>query len=99
MAGLCDDTQERTCREEVGEENIEWTCSQCEKKKAADISPYTRKMLWIRRLRAGGYPFRPCDLTLEEWEDLARVEDMMQARERSRQAETMAAMLRQLIGR
>lgn len=98
LAGLCDARQEQTCREEVGE-NLAWTCAQCEKKKARDIHPYTRKMLWLRRLRAAGYPFRRCDLTMEEWEDLARLEDMIRTQDMVRQTDLLQTAVRQMIGR
>jgi hypothetical protein len=57
---------------------IEWTCSQCEKKKTGSISEYTGKMFRLRHLKLAGYPFKANDLSLEEWEDLGKIEDWMQ---------------------
>ena len=59
---------------------LPWTCSQCEKRKAEDLHEYTRKMFRIRHLKIAGYPFTANDLTLEEWEDLGRVEDVLKWR-------------------
>lgn len=76
--GLCNKDQERKCREETGDNLIEWTCSRCEKKKAEQLSEYTAKMFRLRRLKKAGCPFEPNSLTLEEWMDLGMVEEMMQ---------------------
>jgi len=39
-----------------------------------------------------GYPFRRNDLTVEEWEDLGRVEEFMQARNRNEQMQMMGTI-------
>lgn len=70
--GLCDDTERAACVEEVGEEMLEWQCSNCPKRRWQDLSPYTHKILRLRRLQQAGYPFEANDLELEEWEDLGR---------------------------
>jgi len=61
-------------------ENLDWTCANCPNTKAEDISQYTLSLFEIRRLRAAGYPYQKNDLTLEQWEDLGMMEDMMQGR-------------------
>jgi hypothetical protein len=71
--GLCTPAEEIKCLEEVGVDNLQWTCDQCPKKKAASIHPYTVKLLGLLELQKGGYPFVANDLTLEEWVDLGRV--------------------------
>lgn len=76
--GLCDDAQEKTCLAEVGDALLDWTCSQCEKKKSSDISPYTSQIFRLRKLRLAGYPFKADDLTYEEWLDLGAVEEWTQ---------------------
>jgi hypothetical protein len=74
---LCDAIQEKKCRQECGEELIEWTCSQCEKKRPGELNDYTLKMFKVRQLKKAGYPFTANDLTLEEWEDLGQVEEAL----------------------
>ena len=71
----CDSLQEKKCRKEFGEELMDWTCSQCEKKKADQLSPYMGKMFRLHHLKLAGYPFKADDLSPEEWEDLGKVEE------------------------
>lgn len=75
--GLCGEREQAKCLAEFGEELIEWTCSQCEKKKADDFDPYTVQLFSIRRLRLSGYPFKANDLSLETWEDLGVLEETL----------------------
>jgi len=41
-------------------------------------------MIGIRRMRNAGYPFKADDLTLEEWEDLAALEETLKALEKAK---------------
>jgi len=59
-------------------DNLEWTCKNCQKKRAEDLHPYTLKLLRIRMLREAGYPLCVNDLTYEEWLDLGRLEQCLQ---------------------
>ena len=96
-SGLCDEFSERKCREECGDDLLSWTCSQCEKKKATDLGEYTLKIFRLRLLKMGGYPFKPNALTVEEWEDLGRVEETMQAREKDGQFAALQRLLVQIF--
>ena len=68
--GVCDQLEQNECLEQFGEEWLAWACGECEKKRAEDISDWTFHILELRKLHKAGYPFRPNDLSLEEWEDL-----------------------------
>lgn len=77
-AGLCDKRRETACRNEAGDDEIlAWMCEKCELKRFKDLGPYTLKLLGIRRMRMAGYPFGKNDLSLEDWIDLARVEEAL----------------------
>lgn len=76
-SGICGEEEEAKCGNEFGDK-LEWTCKECKKKKAGDLDLYTMKLLRIRGLRMGGYPFSANDLTPEEWEDLGKVEQWVQ---------------------
>ena len=45
----------------------------------------------------GGYPFKPNALTVEDWEDLGRVEEAMQAREKQAQLTALQQILVQIF--
>jgi hypothetical protein len=78
-SGICSRKEEEKCCNEFGD-NLDWACANCGKKKSAedlDISPYTIKMLRVRLLRLGGYPFKRNDLTPEEWEDQGKIEQWL----------------------
>jgi len=74
--GLCTEKDEKVCREKHGK-YLEWTCENCPKKKADEIMDYTRKMLRVWRLQRAGFPMSANDLTLEEWEDLGRMKEVL----------------------
>lgn len=76
-AGLCGEQEEQKCAAE-NEDNLAWACSVCEKKKAADLHDYTKKLLRLRMLKIAGYPLAADDLTLEEWIDLGRLEQCLE---------------------
>lgn len=75
-SGICGEKEEAKCENEFGDK-LKWACGKCEKKKAEDLDLYTMKLLRIRGLRMGGYPFKANDLTPEEWEDLGKVEQWL----------------------
>ena len=76
-AGVCDDRERQKCKNEMGD-SLEWACRNCPKNTEADIGEYTGKLLRVRSLRMAGYPLDANDLTLEEWEDLGRIEQWLQ---------------------
>ena len=76
--GLCGPETEEECRDEVGQENLEWTCKQCPKKKADDLHPYTAKLIELLAMQRGGYPFQADDLTRDEWIDLGRLKEALE---------------------
>ncbi len=63
--------------EEFGE--LEEVCPDCDRKRWGDLSAYTRKLLWLRRIQKGGYPFGANDHSLGEWADLGRVNEALDA--------------------
>lgn len=93
-AGLCSGADREKCAAEFGD-NLEWTCTNCEKKRAADLSPYTIKLLRLRNLRQAGYPLQANDLTLEEWLDLGDLENALPSSESS----LLAGMMQLLTAR
>ena len=77
--GLCDAAEQARCREEIDDDdNLEWACKQCEKKKLADLHDYTIKLIGLHNLQTAGYPLSAGDLTLEEWQDLGRLKLCLQ---------------------
>jgi hypothetical protein len=60
-----------------GEKEQAWACAHCATCRPQDLHPYTLKLLRLRLLQAGGYPFRRNDLTIEEWMDLGRITDAL----------------------
>lgn len=50
-----------------------WACGNCPRRRASDLHPYTHKLLRLRDLQLGGYPFRADDLSIEEWIDLGQI--------------------------
>ncbi len=77
LTNACTEAERRKCEAEFGD-NLEWTCERCPKKRPEDIHPYTMKILRLRRLIRAGYPFQANDLTVEEWEDLATANEMIE---------------------
>lgn len=80
--GLCDENQEAKCEAENGQ-LLEWSCIHCPKKKPEDLNPYTLKLVKMMELQAAGYPFRPNDLTMEEWYDIGKVKRWLETKEQS----------------
>lgn len=64
--------EEAACREDNGADP-DWACANCPKKRAADLSPYTNKLLGLYSLQEAGYPFRANDIEYQEWIDLGRL--------------------------
>ena len=62
-----------------GEWAQEWACGECRTRRPRDLAPYTVKLLRLRQMQTGGYPFRANDLTIEEWIDLGRLADVLRA--------------------
>lgn len=78
-SGICSREDREKCRIEMGE-NLDWACSHCKKARSEDdldLHPYTLKLLRIRVMKMGGYPFKANDLTVEEWEDLGNIEQCL----------------------
>jgi len=75
--GLCGQADLDKCLEEF-EDLIEWNCKNCPKKRAEDLSDWTRHLLRLRRLQLGGYPFAANDLDLDVWMDLGKVNECLQ---------------------
>jgi hypothetical protein len=63
----------------MDEPELAWACENCPKKKAEDLHPYTWKLLRLRRLKLAGYPFCADDLTVEEWMDLGKIEELLRS--------------------
>jgi|LGVF01.1.fsa_nt_gb hypothetical protein len=78
--GLCTEKVEEECKLEFGSKYT-WACKDCKKKKPEEISPYTLKLLQIRLLMKGGYPFAANDLSKEDWMDLGVVEQWLHTQE------------------
>lgn len=74
--GLCTENEKKKCEAEFGV-NIEWACANCPQKRPEDLSPYTVKLLSVRKLQKAGYPLEANDLTLEEWFDLGLICQML----------------------
>ena len=73
--------EEAKCIEDIGgEEAQEWACENCKTKRPQDLNPYTVKLLRLRQMKNGGYPFEANDLTLEEWIDLGRIAEALDIR-------------------
>lgn len=59
--------------QEYGPAGLDWACGNCPKRRESDLHPYTVKLLTLRALQRGGYPFSADDLSLEEWVDLGNL--------------------------
>lgn len=59
--------------EEYGPDGLRWACSNCPKKRSADLHAYTKKLLHIKAMQDGGYPYGKNDLTVDEWLDIGQV--------------------------
>ena len=55
-------------------------CEQCEKKKSSEINPYVYRLLRLRKLSKGGYPFSKNDLDYQTWLDLGTLNDMLDSK-------------------
>ena len=75
---ICNPDRELTaCREEFGD-NVEWACENCPKARLDRLSGRTMKVVFLRTLQAGGYPYEAEELSLEDWLALglaAEIED------------------------
>lgn len=54
-------------------------CKRCPRREAKP-SPWVGRLLYLRTLRMGGYPFAADDLDLETWADLGELEMYFEAR-------------------
>lgn len=77
--GLCDGPGSKDCKEDIGDnpDHREWACDHCPKKRYVDLMDYTQKLLRLRMLRLGGYPFDKNELTYDEWLDLGKLEQWL----------------------
>jgi hypothetical protein len=83
---LCGPEEQRRCRTESGA-FAAWACSVCEEYLRPEaLSPWTRHLLFLHRLRQAGYPFRANDLSLEAWLLLGVVQDVLES-QRGRHAQ------------
>ncbi|MBI4796593.1 MAG: hypothetical protein HY790_12285 [Deltaproteobacteria bacterium] len=81
---LCGPEEQRRCRTESGA-FAAWACAACEEFLQPEaLSPWTRHLLFLHRLRQAGYPFRANDLSLETWLLLGVVQDVLESRQRGR---------------
>lgn len=62
--------------------HLAWACEECKSIRPEDIDPYTAQVLWLLRLKKGGYPFGPDDLDLQTFHDMGlAAEALKQAEE------------------
>jgi hypothetical protein len=74
---LCRGERREACRREQGP-FADWACEVCrEYVRPEALSPWTWHLLFLHRLRQGGYPFRADDLSLETWLLLATVAEVL----------------------
>jgi hypothetical protein len=59
-------------------EDLDWACKNCPKRRPDQISLWVWHLLKLRRLQQGGYPFEANDLSLEEWEELGMVNEIIE---------------------
>ena len=55
-------------------------CDVCDKKKSSAINPYVYRLIRLRNLQRGGYPFSKNDLDYQTWIDLGTLNDMLDSR-------------------
>jgi hypothetical protein len=77
---VCSEAEAAECREEIAD--LTWACANCKKHPPDEISPWTWHLLELRRLQQGGYPFEADDLSLEEWEELGTINEIIAALEK-----------------
>ena len=74
---LCRADQREKCRVEHGAFS-EWACGACtEYLRPEAVSPWTWHLMFLYRLKKGGYPFGANDLSLETWLLLGLVEEIL----------------------
>lgn len=69
--GLCTEFDQAKCKAENGD-YFEWACQHCKSIRPEDASSRAQRIAWLRLLQAGGYPFQPDDLAVEDWQDLGQ---------------------------
>ncbi len=80
---VCEKEDEERCREEIGSEKFfKWACEKCEKRKSAEIHPWTNHILFLRRLGKAGFPFGKDDLSMNEWLDLGLANEVIESKMR-----------------
>jgi hypothetical protein len=57
------------CEAQHGE-FLEWSCANCPKVRTDNISERAMLIVYLHRLKKGGYPFGANDLEVEDWMDL-----------------------------
>ena len=75
---LCGPREQRRCRAANGA-FAAWACGACEEySRPESLSPWTRHLLFLYRLRRAGYPFKANDLSLETWLLLGVVQKILE---------------------
>jgi len=75
--GLCSERDAADCEARHGDW-LDWACQRCEKVQPDRLSGRALRIVFLRELQRGGFPFGPDDLSLEDWLGLglaARIED------------------------
>ncbi|RJR48277.1 MAG: hypothetical protein C4567_00170 [Deltaproteobacteria bacterium] len=84
---VCGPREQRRCRAENGA-FAAWACSACEEYLRTEaLSPWTRHLLFLYRLRRAGYPFKANDLSLETWLLLGLVQNILERDEGGKYAQ------------
>jgi hypothetical protein len=52
-------------------------CAQCKKKKQDDVHPYTKRLLFLRRMIRGGRPYKAGELSDDEWFLLGLINELI----------------------
>jgi hypothetical protein len=82
----CHEAQRQQCRAASGA-FAEWACSVCQEcVRPEAVSPWTRHLLFLHRLKEAGYPFGANDLDLETWLLLGLVQRILTAAQGGRHA-------------
>jgi len=76
-SNVCSEEEKKKCQAEFGK-YLEWSCENCEKKKAGEIHPYTKYLLFIRRMIKGGRPYRAEEFSDEQWYHLGLINELIE---------------------
>lgn len=77
---VCTEAERRACHAEHGG-FLDWACEQCSRIVPERVSPQVQRIVFLRRLQRGGYPFRANDLSVSDWLWLGRA-DVIEEQER-----------------